>query len=64
MLGVSQNQEIGNDIFAANRSYSNATASGNMAVARAGTSASLGSGMSSLGGALMTNSETIGRIFG
>jgi len=53
MLGVSQNQQLGNEIFSAN------------AQARSGsTMAATGNGLQSLGGAIVQNRETIGRVGG
>lgn len=48
-----QNLQLGNGMFAANRD-----------IASANSMAAFGSGISSLGGALVSNSETIGRIGG
>lgn len=59
-LGVSQNQQIGNDIFAANASAGRARS----AEADAGSMMALGGGISSLGGALVKNSGTIARVGG
>lgn len=57
-LGVSQNQELGNSMFTNNRallqSYRGAAA--------AATMGALGSGISSLGNALVKNQGTIGKI--
>lgn len=58
MLGISQNQEIGGKIFAANRDVG--AAQGKMADAQ--SFGAMGSGLSSLGGALVKNSDTIGKI--
>lgn len=57
-LGVSQNQEIGNNIFAANR----AVGAAQMDAADAQGMGAMFSGISSLGGALVKNSGTIGKI--
>lgn len=59
-LGVAQNQQIGNDIFSANASAGAAR----MKEADAGGLSGLGSGLGSLGGALVKNSGTIARIGG
>lgn len=57
-LATSQNQELGNAMFA-----SNARMAGYMGeAAQGGTIASAGSGLSSLGGSLIQNSRTISRI--
>lgn len=48
---VNQNQDIGTSMFAANRQIS-----------RGNTMASVGSGISSLGGGLVQNSEQLGRL--
>jgi uncharacterized membrane protein len=58
MLGVSQNQELGNNIFAANQGMLSAYRQS----AQAGAGVAMGAGLSSLGGALMKNNETIARI--
>ncbi len=50
-VGINQNQEIGSDIFAANRAYY--TASG---------ITGFGSGLTSIGGAIMNNAGTINRL--
>lgn len=52
VTAVNQNQEIGNGIFDANKKY-----------AEGGSLASLGSGISSLGGALVSNAGVFGKIF-
>lgn len=57
-LGIQQNQEIGNNIFAANSRYNAAQSD----YASAGASVSMGSGLSSIGGMLMNNAGTIGKI--
>lgn len=51
LVASNQNRELGSAMFAANRDY-----------ARAQSQASFGSGISSLGGALVNNAGTIGRI--
>lgn len=51
ILAVNQNQQLGQNMFSANRQIS-----------RGQGLASFGSGLSSLGGGLVQNSETIGRI--
>ncbi len=51
MLGINQGTEIGADIFQANRDG-----------AGAASLAAFGSGLSSLGGALVSNADTLGRI--
>lgn len=48
---VNQNQQLGTQMFGANR-----------AIARGQTTASFGSGISSLGGALVKNQDAIGRL--
>lgn len=52
VTAVNQNQEIGNGIFEANKDY-----------AAGGGLASLGSGISTLGGALVSNAGVFGKIF-
>lgn len=60
MLGISQNQEIGNEIYSANAA---SRAAGNAYnLAGASSSAFTGGAISSFGGALVKNSETIGRV--
>lgn len=57
-LATSQNQQLGNDMFA-----SNARMAGFMGQAQSGASmASMGSGISSLGGALTQNAGTISQV--
>lgn len=57
-LATSQNQELGNEMFA-----SNARMAGFMGAYQAGgTMASMGSGISSLGGALVNNAGTISQV--
>lgn len=51
MTGINQGTEIGAGIFSANRDYANAQ-----------SLVSFGQGLSSLGGTLMNNSGTIGRV--
>ena len=51
MLGVNQGQELGRGIIRANGAYSNAQ-----------TMMATGAGLSSLGGAILNNSEAIGRV--
>lgn len=51
MVAVNQNQDMTRNMFAFNRQIS-----------RGQTQTSMGSGLSSLGGALVNNSETIGRV--
>lgn len=51
LTGVNQSQQLGQEMFAANRTIS-----------RGQTMQSTGSGLSSLGGALVKNQETIGRV--
>ena len=57
-LGVNQNQEIGASVFAAN----NASSSAYRSAAAYGSSAALYGGLSSLGGAIVKNQETIDRV--
>ena len=57
-LGVSQNQEIGNNIFAANARASIAQEDSTSA----GAFGALGAGISSLGGAMVKNSGTIDKL--
>lgn len=59
-LGISQNQEIGNNIADANRMSRGANNAYNLAGASGG--ASLGGAISSLGGAFVKNAGTIGQI--
>lgn len=58
VLGVEQNREMGRGIFSANR---DATAA-NIRGAAGASQAAMGNAISSLGGALVSNSGTIGRI--
>lgn len=58
LQGINQNQEIGNNIFAANRAYGQAQAD----MADAQGSAATFQGISSLGGGLVSNAGTIGKI--
>lgn len=51
LLGVSQNQQLGNDIFDANAR-----------TARGSSMSSMGEGLQSLGGAIVRNRESISRI--
>lgn len=51
LVATQQNQSIGQSMFSANRAY-----------AAGGTMAGFGSGISSLGGALVKNSSTIGKL--
>jgi hypothetical protein len=57
-LGISQQQELGNNIFEANRGALGAS----QEAARANTFAAAGSGLSSLGGLVTKNAETINRV--
>lgn len=57
-LGISQNQEIGNNIFAANARQSLAQEDSNSAA----SFGALGGGISSLGGAMVKNSGTIDKL--
>lgn len=50
--GIEQNRQIGSQIFDANKQY-----------AQAGSQMALGQGISSLGGAMVQNSQTLGRIY-
>jgi hypothetical protein len=58
VLGVEQNREFGNQIFSHNRDATRA----NIAAASAGGRMAMGQGISSLGGALISNAGQIGRI--
>lgn len=58
ILGINQNQQIGESIFAANAAANSAYRSA--ATAQSWTSA--GNGLSSLGGAMMTNGDTINKV--
>jgi hypothetical protein len=67
LLGVTQNLEIGRDIFGFNAAITNEkqTIAAQQALSGvAGTQIGLGSGMSSLGGSLVTNASTLGRLSG
>lgn len=56
--GVDQNQQIGNSIFAAHQAQLTAYQS----AANAQSVGAIGAGMSSLGGALLTNAGTFGKV--
>jgi hypothetical protein len=58
ILGVNQNQEIGNNLFGINQSILGAY----RGASQAGASAAMGSGLASLGGALLKNEGSINRI--
>lgn len=57
-LGIRQNQEIGNSIFTSNQGVFSAYRDS----ASAATQTAFGTGLTSLGGALMTNAGAIGRV--
>jgi hypothetical protein len=57
-LGINQNQSIGNSIFSAHQQQLQAYQS----AASAQSFGAIGAGLSSLGGALMTNAGTIGKV--
>lgn len=62
-LGVAQNQSIGNDIFGLNRGVGAAYREAARAGSNTGaTMSAAGAGLSSLGGAFLTNAGTIGRV--
>lgn len=57
-LGVDQNQQIGNSIFAAHQDQFNAYSR----AAAAGSGIALGQGLSSLGGAIVNNAGIFGKV--
>jgi hypothetical protein len=58
LVGINQNQEIGNRIF----DYNAEAGRAGIAMANAGSTAAMGSGLTSLGGALVRSSGTLGSI--